>query len=134
MTTRHPLVSRRPATSEPHPRPRLRVIDHWHDHPGYLDAVALSPPADGDLSAAVDELIGELHNRVGAARRGVAVVAEQSGTAQAGFAGQNLDTVAAKSLLDALAVEQYGFRRARAEHGRKYAGREMGVSHRWGYR
>jgi len=74
-------------------------------------------------------LLRELHHGVGTAGRGIAVVTEQARPSKSRFARQYLDAVAAKSLLNALTIENDRFGRACAEGGGQDAGREMCVAH-----
>jgi len=52
-------------------------------------------------------LIGEAHDRVGSANPFAARSTEQAGTTQASLACQHIDAIAAKLLLDTLAIQKY---------------------------
>ena len=51
------------------------------------------------------ELVGEAHHSVGSAGLDAAVAAVQAGTSQAGFAGKNVNAIAAELSLNSFAIE-----------------------------
>jgi len=59
------------------------------------------------LAVALVELIGKPHNGIGSAGPNGILLTVQAGATQAGFAGKDVDPIAAELLLDTFTVEQY---------------------------
>ena len=78
------------------------------------------------------ELLNKLHDSISSAGRRIAIEAEQARAPQAGFACQDLDSVAAETFLDALAVEIDRLGRAGAQNSREGAGWELSMAHAGG--
>ena len=68
------------------------------------------------LLVAIVKLVGESDDSVGAADGCIVLQAVQAGTSQPRFTGENLDAIAAESMFDTFAVEQYRLCRTSAEH------------------
>lgn len=78
------------------------------------------------------ELLDKFHESIGTTGRRITIKAEQARSPQAGFARENLDSVAAEAFLDALAIEIDRLGRTGAQNSRKDAGRKLCIAHAGG--